>query len=75
MPEILTIDEMKHHYDGEWLLIAYTELDDQLRVLKGEVLIHSPNRDDIYNALSLGRGRDVAIECFATIPEDAAFIL
>ena len=73
--QILTIEEMRYRYDGEWLLIAYKELDQQLKVLSGEVLAHSIDRDEVYAALPLGRGKDIAIECFARIPEDLAFIL
>ncbi len=73
--QILTIEEMRQRYDGEWLLVAYTEIDDQLQVLSGQVLAHSPDRDEVYAALPLGRGKDVSIECFAKIPEDLAFIL
>ncbi len=73
--QVLTIEEMRYRYDGEWLLIAYKELDQQLKVLSGEVLAHSIDRDEVYAALPLGRGKNIAIECFAKIPEDLAFIL
>jgi hypothetical protein len=72
---VLTLEEMRQRYDGEWLLIAYTQLDEYLQVIAGEVLAHSPDRDTLYAALPLGRGRDIAIECFVPIPEDLAFIL
>jgi hypothetical protein len=65
---------MRQRYDGEWLLIAYTEMDEQLRVIAGEVLAHSVDRDEVYASLSLGRGKDIAIECFAPIPEDLVLI-
>jgi hypothetical protein len=71
---ILTLEEMRQRYDGEWLLIAYTEMDEQLRVIAGEVLAHSVDRDEVYAALPLGRGKDIAIECLAAIPEDLVFI-
>jgi hypothetical protein len=74
-PEILTLGQIRHRYDGEWVLIAYTQLDDHLQVIAGEVLAHSRDRDTLYASLSLGRGKDVAIECFAEVPEDMAFIL
>ncbi len=53
-----------------WLLIAYTQLDEYLQVIAGEVLAHSPDRDTLYAALPLGRRKDIAIECFAQVPED-----
>lgn len=28
MPEIISFEEMQYRYSGEWLLIAYSELDD-----------------------------------------------
>jgi hypothetical protein len=74
-PEILTLDQIRHRYDGEWVLIAYTQLDDHLRVITGEVLAHSRDRDILYASLSLGRGKDIAIECFVEVPEDMIIIL
>jgi hypothetical protein len=75
MSDILSFEEMQHRYAGEWLLIAYTELDDELNVIRGEVLAHSPNRDDIYGAISSRDGQSVAIEYVGVIPEDLAVIL
>jgi hypothetical protein len=72
---ILTIAEIRQYYDGEWVLIAYKELDPQMEVISGEVLAHSPDRDEVYAALPLGRGKNIAIECFVKVPEDLAFIL
>jgi hypothetical protein len=46
-----------------------------MRVISGEVLIHSNSRDEVYKSLYLGKGRNVAIECFAKVPEDLAFIV
>ncbi|NJM48551.1 MAG: hypothetical protein HC860_22220 [Alkalinema sp. RU_4_3] len=74
-PEILTLEQIRHRYDGEWVLIAYNEIDHNLTPVSGEVLAHSPDRDTLYASLSLGRGKDVAIECFVKVPEDMAFIL
>jgi hypothetical protein len=75
MAKILTRQEMQQYYNGEWLLIAYISVDDQMRVMTGEVLKHSPNRDEIYNSLDLGKGQNIAIECFAPTPEDINFML
>jgi hypothetical protein len=32
MPQILSFKEIQQQYDGEWLIIAYTELDADLQV-------------------------------------------
>jgi hypothetical protein len=74
-PEILTLDQIRHRYDGEWVLIAYNEIDHNLIPITGEVLAHSSDRDVVYHAVSEAKGRDIAIECFVKVPEDMVFIL
>ncbi len=39
---------MKRKFKGEWVLIEYTELNDNLEVVEGEVIAHSPDKDFIY---------------------------
>jgi hypothetical protein len=76
MAEILTLNEIRHRYNGEWVMIAYTETDPEtLEVIRGEVLAHSPNPQDVYDAMALANGRGVAFEFFGQIPENVAFIL
>lgn len=66
---------MKDRYYGEWLLIAYTEIDEDMNAIEGEVLAHSPNRDEVYRAISSRGGRAVAIEYVGDLPEDYAVML
>ncbi len=68
--EILTLEQIRQRHDGEWVLIAYTEIDHNLKPIRGEVLAHSSDRDAVYRAVSQGEGRDLAIECFVKAPED-----
>jgi hypothetical protein len=75
MAKILSFAEIEQQYDGEWVLIAYTEVDQNLKPIAGEVLVHSADRDVVYEALAERGDRGVAIECFAKVPEDMAFIL
>ena len=75
MSSILTLQEMCDRYNGEWLLVAYTELDENMIVVRGEVLAHSPNQSDVYEALPIAKGRDVAFEYVGTVPADFAVML
>ncbi len=75
MVEVLSFEEIQHRYDGEWVLVAYTALDENLRLISGEVVAHSQERDVVYEALSQRGSRGVAIECFVKVPDDMAFIL
>ena len=47
MDEFLTIDEIEARYAPEWVLIAEPQTDDQLEVLGGKVVFHSPERNAI----------------------------
>jgi hypothetical protein len=69
MAETLTLEEMAQRYDGEWLMIAYTELDDNMIVVRGEVLAHSKSQGDVYDALPIAKGRAVAFEYVGNVPE------
>lgn len=60
--EILTLEEIRNRYPQEWVLIAYRERDENLGIISGEVLAHSPERKIIYNCLSLRQGKPVVIE-------------
>ena len=75
MSSIMTFEEIKLHYEGEWVLIAYTETDENLQVIKGEVLAHSANKEKIHNALESAPDKPLAIEYMGQVPEDIAFIL
>ena len=75
MSEIMTFEQIGQNYDGEWVLIAYSETDEELRVVKGKVIAHSTNKEDIYQALEEAVEQPLAIEYMGQIPEDLAFIL
>lgn len=75
MSEIMTFEEMQNRYNGEWLLIAYTSVDDNLQIIKGEVLAHSQNKEDIYKTLEAVKEQPLAIEYVGQVPENLAFIL
>lgn len=68
----MTRDEILRQYPNEWLLIEYTQLDDELRVVGGHVIAHSPSKENIYQILLQKKGQDIAIEYSGRIPEDLA---
>ncbi|ETW99656.1 MAG: hypothetical protein ETSY2_40475 [Candidatus Entotheonella gemina] len=58
----MTWDEIRKQYDGQWVLIAYDELDEQLNVVSGKVVANSPNKEEIYKQLLNTKGMNIAIE-------------
>ncbi len=75
MNEVMTMAEIASSYPNEWLLIADAELDDDLNIVRGEVIAHSPDRDEVYQKLLSLKGRSFAIEYTGNPPEDWAVAL
>jgi alpha-mannosidase len=75
MGEIISLQEMRERYRGQWVLVGYEELDDDLNVLRGEVLAHSPDKDEIYRQLMTMRGKKIAVEYLGEFPEDLVVVL
>lgn len=73
--EILTVAEIRDRYPREWVLIADTESDDLWNVIRGEVLAHSPEREEIDRALTKFQDvRSMSIEYTGPIPDDYSVI-
>ncbi len=75
MSKTMTFEEIEQNYNGQWVLIAYTETDENLQVVKGKVIAHSVNKQDIYQALETAEEQALAIEYLGRVPEDVAYIL
>jgi hypothetical protein len=73
MSEILDYEKIKQRYDGQWVIIADHEIDEDLEVLAGEILAHSSSETEIYQMLSLASGKNVSIKYIGTVPENIAF--
>ena len=63
-------EEIRQQYAGQWVLIEYLELDQQLNVVEGKVIAHSPNKEDIYQQLLQTKGKNVAIEYAGEFSQD-----
>ena len=75
MSEVLSIEEMKSRYAGEWVLIAEPEVDEHLRVQRGRVVAHDADRDLVdRQALTLRLSRSASL-CFKQPPPGMAYIL
>jgi hypothetical protein len=68
----MTWEEIRTQYDGQWVLIAYQELDEQLNVVVGEVIAHSPSKEEIYKQLLQTAGKNIAIEYAGELSSDVA---
>ncbi len=75
MSRVLSLKQIRNEFRGEWLLIGDPKLDDELNLIAGKVLAHSPDRDQIYRQLLSTCGKSVSIEYAGDLPVDLAVVL
>ena len=70
----MTIDEIKSSFDSEWVLVGDPVTDEALNVLRGKVLHHSKDRDEVYRKGIELRPKRVAI-LYLGRPKGMAFVV
>jgi hypothetical protein len=71
--QVQTISALKKQYPKEWLLLTHVTADTLTRPIKGRLVAHSKNRDEIYDRLGRVRG-SVCITYTGKIPKDLVVI-
>ncbi len=51
MNDVLTLHEIEARFDNEWVLVEDPELTVDLKVVRGKVVWHSKDRDEVYRKL------------------------
>jgi len=51
------ISKLKRRYPKEWILLTHVVTDELTHPVKGKLVAHSKNRDEIYDRLSKMRGK------------------
>ncbi len=75
MKEVLSREEIKQRYPDEWVLVGNPETNEALEVLRGTVLHHSTDREEIYrNAIALKPNRFAVLRS-GRLPESRRYIL
>ena len=70
----MRLEEIRQRFKDEFVLIAVTKTDeDNVEILEGDVLAHSPHRDEIMDLLEGGLGQDVAVE-WCGEPDDSRVV-
>ena len=75
MERVMTISEIESEFDSEWVLVDEPETNEQLEVLKGKVLHHSKDRDEVYRKAVTLRPKRSAILYRGSIPEGTVVVL
>lgn len=72
--QVQLISKLKKRYPKEWLLLSNVTADELTHPIKGKLLMHSKNRDDIYDRLSRVRAKSACVTYTGDIPKDLVVV-
>jgi len=75
MEQQMSVQEMEARFDGEWILVSEPETTDALEVIKGTVLHHSKDRDEVYRRAVESRPKRYAVLFTGKMPANTAIVL
>ena len=75
MSEAITYAEIKKRYDGEWVLIVDPVTTKDLEIVKGKVLWHSKDRDEVYRKAMEIKPKHSAVLFLGNPPKGLEFAL
>lgn len=75
MDQIMTVEEIQREFVSEWILLAHPEVDAQGAVIRGRVVIHSKDRDEVYRTAVKLRLPHTASLYTGRIPDGTAVVL
>lgn len=71
----MTLQEIELRFENEWILVGDPETTETLEVIKGKVLHHSHDRDEVYRKAVALRPKRSAILFTGRMPADTAIVL
>jgi len=75
MNAMMPIAQIRSKYDGEWVLVEDPELDKDFEVIRGKVIWHSKDRDEVYRKALELRPKRSAFLYTGKLPKDMAIVL
>ncbi len=73
--QVLTLDQIKEEFDSEWILLADPEVDRRGQIVRGRVVAHSKDRDEVYRKSIELRLKSAATLYTGKMPKDTAIVL
>ena len=75
MEEIMTLAEIHSRFDSEWVLVEDPELDEQGEVIRGTVVFHSKDPDEVDRVDMQRHAESAAYVYTGQMPENTAIVL
>jgi hypothetical protein len=75
MTKVLTMKQLESHYSGEWVLLVNPVHDKLMAPIRGELIFHSKDRDEVYKEAHKRKDAHTAIFYVGKLPEDLVVVL
>ena len=75
MNALLSLDDIKSRFESEWVLVDDPETDESLEVVRGRVVFHSKDRDEVYRKAIQLKPKRFAMLFTGTLPQDTEVVL
>jgi hypothetical protein len=73
--QIMTAEEINNTFDSEWVLLDDPEANEFNEVLRGRVVYHSKDRDEVYRQIRKLTSRRFAVLYTGRSADDDVFVL
>jgi hypothetical protein len=67
--------QIERRYNGEWVLIVNPVVDKLIRVVRGELVYHSTDRDEVDRVMLQRRDKSTAMLHIGPLPPDFVAVL
>ena len=75
MKKVFTMKELEALYSGEWVLLVNPKHIERLEALRGELVFHSKDRDEVYKEAHKQKDAHTAIFYVGELPKDLVVVL
>ena len=75
MKEVFTMKELEARYSGEWVLLVNPVHHELIEPIRGELVFHNKDRDEVYKEAHKPEDAHTAIFYVGKLPEDLVVVL
>ena len=75
MKKVFTMKELEARYSGEWVLLVNPKHNELMERLRGELVFHNKDRDEVYKEAHNRKDAHTAIFYVGKLPEDLVVVL
>jgi len=71
----MNLEQIQHAYPDQWVIIEFTKLDDELKVVEGKVIATAKDRLEIEKKLGGLRNKKLAVEYTGSLDTEEGYLL